>query len=212
MYGEDDICDEDLEPPPPLSNECIVHSPSHTKIGIYASTSFVKDVLEDREKSIPYSRIMTDGYVSKSIVNESPSIRSRIMTDGYVSKSIVNESPKIVRRSRIMTDGYVNKRIVNESPKIVRRETKKTLPTRRTSEEALKEALILYSSPYSNKNGHKQRSPIHESLTKIKNALEDGGTTTTSPPQTSNLDDVLSSIHRMQCHIQRMRGSSKHVV
>ena len=191
MYGEDDICDEDLEPPPPLSNECIVHSPSHTKIGIYASTSFVKDVLEDREKSIPYSRIMTDGYVSKSIVNE---------------------SPKIVRRSRIMTDGYVNKRIVNESPKIVRRETKKTLPTRRTSEEALKEALILYSSPYSNKNGHKQRSPIHESLTKIKNALEDGGTTTTSPPQTSNLDDVLSSIHRMQCHIQRMRGSSKHVV
>jgi len=39
MDGEDD--DDDLEPPPPISNSAIVHSPSHRKIGVFATSRTV---------------------------------------------------------------------------------------------------------------------------------------------------------------------------
>ena len=174
MDGEDD--DDDLEPPPPISNSAIVHSPSHRKIGVFAT--------------------------SRTVPSHTSNIRDK---EEYHSSSSSS-------RQHNYTTTYSTPQYTYDTTKY---QYDKNIKTRRSSVEALEEALVMYSpskhrSKNNNNNNNKNSniSPIHESLTRIKKAL----TETSSPilPKTyqseDNLDDLLSSITRMKFHIKRMRG------
>ena len=236
--NESDDDGGELDPPPPISNECIVHSPSHKAIGVYASSTFSEvrssdnksmnrtprlDLnvtnAESRTKFLDRTRqnhyeSSTNGPRSNVTNAESRTeFLDRTRQNHYESSTNVTtvHETRVLDKTRaplpILPKRYNDTRNSTRFSNRTTPDTKTHFKNQVYSEETLKQTLALYSSPtHSNTNA---RSPIHESLTRIKNALDEDRTIEPAPQTNNNLDDLLSSINRMQCHIQRMRGSSK---
>ena len=256
--NESDDDGGELDPPPPISNECIVHSPSHKAIGVYASSTFSEvrssdnksmnrtprlDLnvtnAESRTKFLDRTRqnhyeSSTNGprsnvtnaesrtkFLDRTRQNREDMMNNESRTRQNHDSDRSLDGPRsdvtTVHRTRFLDKTRAPLPILPKRYNDTRNSTRfsnRTTPDTKThfknqvySEETLKQTLALYSSPtHSNTNA---RSPIHESLTRIKNALDEDRTIEPAPQTNNNLDDLLSSINRMQCHIQRMRGSSK---
>ena len=205
----DDDDDGDLDPPPPISNECIVHSPSHKAIGVYASSTFSEVRSSDNKSMNRTPRLDLNVTNAES--------RTKFLDRTRQNHHESSTNVTTVHKTRVLDKTRAPLPILPKRYNDTRNSTRfsnRTTPDTKThfknqvySEETLKQTLALYSSPtHSNTNA---RSPIHESLTRIKNALDEDRTIEPAPQTNNNLDDLLSSINRMQCHIQRMRGSSK---